>query len=389
MKILLCHNYYPFRGGEDVWVDDLDRLLTQRGHTVIRLSADTRDSDNLNALSLIGLGLEAIYSFRTVARVRALVRAHRPDLAHAANVFPYLSPSLYHALAACRVPVVQTFHNFRPFCPNGLCYVNGAVCLRCKDGHVWNAVIHRCVRQRVLPSLSYALAVGFAWLTGAYPRRIGAPIFLNDFTAALWRDRTGLTPEVLGNYIDASAFTPRASFDPRRLVYIGRLAPEKGLLTLLRAMTQLSDYHLDIIGDGLQEPVLRAFVQEHQLANVTFIGRLGPERFERLSHALALILPTESHEQFGLTLIEAYALGVPVVASRMGGIPSIVVDGQTGFLFPAGDDHALVEAIRRLGADPDRVRAMGQAARQRVEAHYTPDAFYTRLMEIYARQTHF
>jgi glycosyltransferase involved in cell wall biosynthesis len=320
--------------------------------------------------------------------VRDIVRAERPDLAHVSNVFPYLSPSLYHALAAHRVPVVQTLHNFRPLCPNSLFYTHGEVCLRCKDGRVWNAVLRRCVRNRTLPSLAYALAVGFAWASGAYPRKLGTVLTLNDFTARLWAERIDEPqnpPEVLGNYIDASRFTPREAFDPRLLVYLGRLAPEKGVLTLLRAMRRLPEFRLELMGDGLQEPELRAFVARHQLENVVFAGRLGPERFDRLARALALVLPSESHDQFPLTILEAYALGVPVLASRMGGIPSLVSPGETGDLFPAGDDHALAAAVRQLSSDPQRVRALGGNARRRVDAHHTPEAFYARLMEIYRR----
>lgn len=383
LRILLCHNYYPRGGGEDNWVDGVEHLLSQHGHVVMRLSADTREAERLPWIRQLSVGLQAIYSFRTIRRVSEVAQAFRPDLAHVSNVFPYLSPSIYHALAARRIPVVQTFHNFRPLCPNSLFFTHGQVCMRCKDGNIWNAVLHRCVRNRVLPSLAYALAVGLAWWTGAYPSKLGVVHILNDFTAQLWFDRTGRAAEVLGNYIDASAYTPRDRYDPYQLTYLGGLSPWKGLLTLLRAMILLPEYRLDIIGDGIQASELHAFASSHGLTNVTFTGYLEGETPGRVANSLALVVPSISHDQFPLVILEAFALGVPVIGSQMGGIPYMVRPSQTGELFPAGDHIALAAAVRKLNADSDLTRRLGENARRRVESEFNPERFYQGLMRLY------
>jgi glycosyltransferase involved in cell wall biosynthesis len=150
-------------------------------------------------------------------------------------------------------------------------------------------------------------------------------------------------------------------------------------------MQQLPEYRLDLIGDGPQKSVLQAFAAAQGLRNVTFLEWLGEKRFDHLARALALIVPSETHDQFPTTILEAFALGVPVIGSQMGGIPTLVRPGETGYLFPPGDSDALAEHIRHLSNDRHLAHALGLNARRLVETHYTPEVFYQRLSAIYER----
>jgi len=183
----------------------------------------------------------------------------------------------------------------------------------------------------------------------------------------------------------ADNYTPAYGAQEDAVVYFGRLSPEKGLFTLLQAARNLPA-QVKIIGDGPLRQVLEERVAQEGLANVDFLGyRSGQDLQEAIRSAAAVVLPSEWYENNPRTVIEAFALGKPVIGSRIGGIPELVRDGETGFTFEPGNAEDLREKIVLLARSPRLAEEMGRRAREIVEEELSPERHYEGLMQIYRR----
>ncbi len=385
MKILLCHNFYRYRGGEDVFVEKLAALLESRGHAVHWLAAHNRDLAERNLVGKLGSGIAAFYARDTMRRAYALIDAHQPDIAHVHNVFPQLSPSLYVALARRSVPVVQHVHNFRFLCPNGLFYTHGELCQRCADGNFAHAVRLRCLHGSLTQSAVYAGSLALHWALDTFPEKLGTLIVANPFTALQLWQRLGedFPIHVLEHFIDPLPRAGRTALG-KTVVYMGRLSEEKGIGTILDAAALLPGVPFRLVGSGPLEDTLPGAARERGLDNVEVRGFVGGEaRFEALEDALCAIVPSLVYEQFGMAALEAYAYELPVIATKMGALRHIVEEGRTGLLIPPGDAEALAAAIRQLADNPEQALAMGQRGRRLAETTYSPDRYYERLMQVY------
>ncbi|MFZ2639493.1 MAG: glycosyltransferase family 4 protein [Verrucomicrobiia bacterium] len=384
MKILQLHNAYRIAGGEDAVVQRERSLLQQRGHQVITVERSNAETDGWPAWRRSRLLLDTFFSIESYRRVREICQRERPDVAHVHNVFFLLSPSVYYALDREGVPMVQTFHNFRFLCPNAIFHSGGGLCERCLAGNYLHAVAHRCYHDSRTQSL--ALAASLAWhrYGGHWWDRIDAFIALSQFSrqklieGGLPEDRMFLKP----HFLDSASAPPFVNGD--YVVVMGRLHPEKDVQTAVEAFQHLPDLQLLVLGDGpLMEP-LKALAQRLGLRNVEFRGFVGgTERFEILRHAKLLVLPSRVYENFSVSVLEAYAMGKPVVASRIGAIAEMVEEGVTGLLFEPGQSADLARKIRQLVEQPEHVIELGRAARAHFERHFTADTNYRQLMDIY------
>ena len=389
MKILQLHNLYRVGGGEDAVVQRERLLLQQHGHRVIALERSNAETDDWPAWRRARLVPQTFFSTESYRLVRDICRRERPDVAHVHNVFFLLSPSVYYALDREGVPIVQTCHNFRLLCANALFYVGGEVCERCKGGNYAHAVIHRCYHDSRVQSLALAATLACHRYLGHWWDRIDAFIALSDFSrrklieGALPEDRIFLKP----NFLDRAMTPPFESED--YAVVMGRLHAEKDVQTAVEAFQHLPRLRLLVLGEGpLLEP-LKALTQRLGLSRVEFRGFVGGEaRFEILRRAKLLVLPSRCYENFSVSVLEAYALGKPVVASRIGAIAEMVEEGVTGLLFEPGQPADLAQKIRQLTDAPDRAAQMGRAARARFEQRFTAEVNYRQLMDIYACARH-
>jgi len=282
LKILLCHNFYQQPGGEQSAVLALQSLLEQKGHDVLLFRQDSFDIDSYHAGQKIAFLPSTIFSHHTYGELLHIVASEKPDIAHVHNVFPLLSPSVYTALYQAGVPIVQTIHNYRFMCINGLFLRNGQICERCKTGQFLSGFRFRCYRNSYLLSGLYALTIGGHRRWGTFGK-IDHFIALTNFVAAKLLE-SGLTTaekiSVLGNFLPR----PLAEYGPPEMrepyiVYIGRLAPEKGILTLLDAIRPLPHVRLKVLGAGPLEDAVNAYIWSHRLHNVDLLGFVeGGER---------------------------------------------------------------------------------------------------------------
>ncbi len=366
--VLNVNKFHYLRGGSERYYFDLEAILAERGHHVLSFSmAHARNRPSPQAahfvpevswdggpLRALWSGLSVIHSGAAAARIDALLDAERVDVAHLHNIAHQLSPSLLGPLRRRGIPVVQTLHDYKLICPNYRLFTEGAPCERCRGGRYWNASLHGCGRGAAAGSLLLAIESSIHRASGVYGR--GVDIFLAPSRFLLEKAVAfGVPRERLRHLPYPIAVAAEEGRVDRRgagggtgadyFLYAGRLAPEKGIRTLLSAAERLPDVALHIAGDG----ELRGEVASRaaRLPGVTLHGHLAQEEVARLQReALAVVVPSEWYENLPLAILEAFAAGTPAVAAAIGGIPELVRDGETGLLFPPGDAGALAGALK-------------------------------------------
>jgi len=385
MKILLVHNTYQDRGGEDVVFEQERRLLQAAGHEVSDYQRHNRDIKSYSTgrrLSLLARTVWADDSYRELAGV---LRQSRPEIVHIQNTFPLISPSVYWACRAARVPVVQTLHNYRLFCPGANFYRAGKTCEDCIDGSFWHGVQHGCYRDSRLETAPVALMLSVHHARKTWQRMVDRYIVLTEFARSRFV-KGGLPAEkitVKPNCVDPDPGlrTEAGSY----ALCVGRVSQEKGVPTLLKAWHNLPrTYELRVIGDGPARAQLEREAAAHGLANVRFLGHQPREQvIEAMKGARFVVFPSELYENLPLTIIEAFACGVPVLASRLGAMQEIVGEGRTGMFFTPGNSQELAATVTGAWEQPEQMKLFGAHARKEYEAKYTPAANYRQLLQIY------
>ena len=387
MKVLLGHNTYQWPGGEDVSVDRDARLLADHGHEVVSYLRDNDEIEGYGPVQRVRLAAETVWSRRSRHDLAELLARERPDIAHFHNTFPLISPS---AFAACRdagVPVVLTVQNYRAGCANAFLFRDGHVCEDCLHRTVkWPAVLHRCYHDSRAQSAVVAGMLAAHHVSHAWSRLVDAFIAVSEFgrakliEAGLPADRLLLRP----NFLDPDPGDRPPGRDEGYALFVGRLSPEKGLGTMLKAFATTPQIPLRVVGDGPLRGELEASARDNP--NVSFLGqRDRPEVLELMRGARVLVFPSVWYEHFPLVLVEAFATGLPVVSSSLGAMIEIVEAPGLGFTFPPGDADRLAERLRWAWDHVDDVAARGRAARRMFETRYTAEPAYQRLMEIYER----
>jgi glycosyltransferase involved in cell wall biosynthesis len=387
MKVLLVHNRYIHEGGEERAVDTLASLLSNRGHHVQRFERSSQEWAGHPFWQRPADALSTVYSSSSVRALREELRRERPDIVHVHNVFPVLSPAVYEELHRHPVAVVQTLHNYRFMCANGLFLTPaGALCERCKLGKFHHAVILGCYQRSRMRTLPMALSLGWHRKKKTFSRFIHRFIAPSSFLkqkmveSGFPEERIHIVPNT------APTVNPRIAVAPSDLfVYVGRLAQEKGLRTLLAAFRKAPDLFLKIVGDG---PLREELMKDHALSgtsNVEFLGFQNNDTIAGvISHASALIMPSECYENLPQAILEAWSCGTPVIASRLGGLAELVLEGENGWLFTARNPDDLLRALRQAALHVSDA-SLRQRCRDAITERFSPQVIYDQLLPIYER----
>jgi glycosyltransferase involved in cell wall biosynthesis len=374
--VLILHSRYRsgHASGENRVVDDEVLLLGQGGHVVTTWTPST--ADNLSGLDSARLARDALWSSE-VRRIRELIERRRVDVIHVHNLFPNLSPAILRVAGESGIPVVVTLHNYRLLCLSATFLRDGAVCEACLGRTPWRGVLHRCYRRSAEASAVVASSLTLHRAIGTFGR-VALYLAVSDLVrrkhlqGGFDGDRIIVKPNF------AWEVTPREG-PGDYFLYVGRLSPEKGVAHLLRGWSHVGA-PLVIAGDGPD----RSRLEQSAPDGVKFLGLVPGERIPGLiRHARAILLPSLNYEGAPRVIPEAYAAGVPVIASRMGAIPEFVDDEASGFLVEPGDTEALAQGARRLSNDALSVE-MGRACYRLWQERYTPAQALDHLERAYS-----
>jgi glycosyltransferase involved in cell wall biosynthesis len=385
MRILSVHNQFRKYAGSDI-VAAADEKMFAENAEVTTYTRNSNEIVSVGKFQKAIFGLDTIYSRRTVREVSDLVGRFRPDIAYVHNVFPLISPSLYHVLHRLGVPSVHVIHDFRLWCPNSRFYINDQPCQQCQLGNYWPAIQKRCVQGNAGYSAIYAGSLYVNRKLG-FTNKIGGYICLTEFAKNLLLESN--VPEtkiyVCPNHIDTSKFRPQFG-GGQYVLYLGGLYRDKGVMTIAKAFAHLPHIPLKFVGTGDAEQELRDFIQQNRLDNIELVGfKNGQEKLEYLRNSIFTIVATHCYETFGLVVLEAFASGKPVVASAIGALPYLVQPEQTGLLFQSQDADDLAGKVRWLYERPEQIERMGRAARDLVERKYDSRFRYAALRAIFEK----
>jgi glycosyltransferase involved in cell wall biosynthesis len=378
MRIMLVHNRYLVRGGEDAVVDQERDLLRSHGHDVSECYKDNRD---VASMSKSRLAVSAVWSSQAYAELLRLMEEKKPDVVHVHNTLPLISPAVYYAAKRHGIPVVQTLHNYRLLCANGLLMRDSVPCEDCVGKSIpWPAVRHSCYRGDRGATLAVAASLVVHQAIGTFRREVGRYIALCQFardkllSAGLPEDRVVVKPNFTPDrHAECDLRGPRSG-----ALFVGRLSVEKGVGVLLKAWESI-DVELQVIGPGSNAMLLSSAPP-----SVRFRGTVAEAELDlAMRRAAFVVMPSLVYEGFPMVVAEAFSAGVPIIASRLGALAELVDDGVTGLHFSANDPVDLAAKVLWAVANPEKMQEMGGRARAMYLRRYTPEANYERLIEIY------
>lgn len=380
MKVLVAHNRYQGRGGEDVVFEEEVALLREAGHSVETLTVTNDAIDTFSAR--VRTTLSTAENREGMRAMGKAVDGFGPDIVHVHNFFPLLSPAVFDICRAKGVPAVVTLHNFRTICAGGMLQREGRVCHKClRTSNMWG-VVHRCYRGSVVGSASSAWMISKHQRRGTWTRPGLRLIALSEFARNIFV-QTGFHSDMIDvkpNFL-RDVGEPDFTRSRKGMLYVGRLSPEKGVAALVEAASR-ANFPLRIAGDGPELAALRARATD----NVTFLGSISRADVAlEMSSAAALVVPSLWYEGFPMVVVEAFSRGTPVIASALGALAEIVSDGVTGLHSPAGNVNTLIECVNRLLGDPAFTSRCGKAARDTFCRLYTPEKNLIQLESIYQK----
>ncbi len=390
MKILIVHNFYKLPGGEDTVVRNEKRMLESHGHRVILYTRDNKELDNMSRVKKLLLPFCSVFNMRTFFDVRRILKKEKPDVVHVHNTLALVSPAVYYAAFSVGIPVVQTVHNFRLLCPGASFFRNGHVCEECVSKGLMCSVKHKCYRNSTLQTLASAFTLMIHRALGTYKKL--NYICLTPFNKekllklkGVDEDKIFVKPHFTGNVeIEGS----RSYSEKPYYVYIGRLEKIKGSDILLKAWENLGKDAPDLylFGSGDMDERCKSFAEKNNLTNVIFKGHTDHDELMKIcKSARALIFPSVCYEGFGMTIIEAYSLGVPVIAGDFGNGGSLVKEGKTGFKYKYNSPEALADTVRKAESLSDDSReVLSKLAYKEYKDYYCEEANYKKLLEIYS-----
>ena len=335
--------------------------------------------------SQIRASARMLYSRTAELGIEAVVKDFRPDVVHLHNIYHQLSPSVLRPLARAGIPSVMTLHDYKLACPTYQFLDHGNLCEACLGGHFYHAATRRCKDDSIAASVLAAVESYAHGISRAY-----SPVHLfiapSRFLAGKMRE-AGVFPErmrLLNHFVDSGPIAvKRAAGGP--FVFAGRLSPEKGVDVLIKAATHVRGATVDVVGDGPARAELERLAAEVAPGRVRFHGRVDKAAVHAaMRSATAVVLPSRWHENQPMTILEAFACGVPVIGTSLGGIPELISDGVNGYIVPPGDPVALASRMSDLTTSADLALEMGCKARALVVAGYTPAHHLQGITELYA-----
>ncbi len=408
MKILMINKFFFVKGGAERYFFEISDILRQHGHEIIPFAMKHPQNEPseyekyfveyieyqgnsvpgkiINSLSVLG---RMIYFRQAQKKIEQIILNEKPDIAHLHMIEHQLSPSILVTLKKYNIPVIQTVHQYKLVCPNYRLYNmrTSQICEKCLQSHCLYPVIERCHMDSVLAGGMIGLESQIHRLTKIYTKHIDLFHVPSRFMGSKLIEG-GVPKEKIKHLfytLDFKQFKPHFQHK-NYFLYYGRLAREKGILTLLKAVRQLNnlDIAFYIVGDGPERLSLKKYVEENHLSQVHLTGYMGGDELKRMiDNCTAVVVPSEWYDNSPLVIYEALAKGKPVVVSQMGGMPELVQPGINGYTFHCGDVAHLTGKLKRLIDNPQKSAVMGKKARVLAESWFHPDVHYKKMIDFY------
>ena len=395
MKILLINNFHYIKGGSEAVYFNMARMFVRMGHEVVFFSCTSdRNLDGANEYfvkpnsevnKLVG-AMRYIYNGSAARALDRLLTEHKPDIAHIHLFWGGLSSSILGVLKRHKVPIVHTAHDYRMICPTyTLRRTDGTICNSCYGGNYLHCIKHRCSKGSFVHSALMSAEFFFrSWFIRPL-EAIDGIVFVSRFSyeqhltamPALAAKRT----LVAHNAIDALPESAISKAMGNYYLYFGRLSQEKGLVTLINTFNAMPHLQLKIVGEGPMTDTLKTIAG----ANIEFCGyQSGDTLRSTIRDCKAIIVPSEWYENNPMTIIEASAAGIPAIGARIGGIPEIIVEGKTGYIFTPKSVEELTEAVSKLEAlTSEQYEVMSQNCREFADEKFSDRALYNKVIDFY------
>lgn len=348
-NILIVHNYYQIPGGEDTVVENEKTLLETHGHNVVLYTRSNTELNKMRKVSKLLLPITTIFNPRTYRDIKKLIVENQIDVVHVHNTLNLISPSVYYAARAMKVPVVQTVHNFRLVCPGATFYRDGHICEDCLRYGLKCSVKHSCYRGSKIQTLACALTLTIHRIMGIY-KKINY-ICLTEFT----KDKIKSVVDSERVYIKPNFVYDQKGSNQAEdyYIFVGRVEEIKGVNVLVDAFRSMPSEKLKIVGKGDLSEYIAARLEKENIHNIELLGfKPHDEVNALLKHAKALIMCSQWYETFGMVIAEAYSNGVPAIVGRIGNIKDLIDESVTGELFTYDDSEDLIAAVERFERKP-------------------------------------
>lgn len=402
MRILYINNFFKQKAGTELIAINTYELFKKKGHEVYFFGSQSEEyyeqnnklikffPVNVNStVDYIKNPLKYYWNFEAANKLQEVINIIKPEVIH---IHSSMTPSVLYVCKRNKIPTCMTVHIPPYVCPAAtFMYKNKQLCkdLKCKNGNYLNCILNKCgngsiersIRKSILSylydktnvhsAISYFICPSNALRDYVRQTNIcenkNKIITINNF---LTKEESNTTP----NYENNGYF-----------LYLGRLSEEKGLHYLLQALNDLpKNIKLHIVGSGSKEKELKNYTLEHNLENVEFLGFKNREEIkEEYQNCIATILPCNWFEIFGMSNIESFINGKPVIASNIGGIPEIVENNINGLLFESANVEQLKKCILTYWNNPELVKEHGRNGYKKARTQYTAERYYKELMQVY------
>lgn len=415
MKILLINWSWYATGGDWTYVNNLKTLYEKNGYEVIPLS--TRNEKNfkttspayfinspdykfLNKNKNVINGLKAIknsvVSFEALKTIDEILESHDIKIAHLHNIHHYITPAIIWKLKKAGVKIIWSLHDYKIICPESSFISNGKICEKCMTGNFYQCAFNKCKKNSLPASILASTEAYFYHKTGIYDKvdaYLCPSVFLkNKFKQFGFSDTklhvTNLCYDIslIDNFINGNKKTIVSLNDgtgkEEYILYVGRIEDIKGIKTLINAVKD-STLKLKIAGSGNSLPELAELVRRENINNIEFLGFQDKlSVFELTLNSKFVVCPSEWYENFPFSIIESFLFSKPVIGSKIGGIPELVVDGETGYLFEPRNINDLREKLTSLWNNKTLINEMGAKARKYIYNIVNFDTHWSKLNSI-------
>ena len=404
MKVLLINKYYYIKGGSETYFFGIKDILEKNGHEVVVFSmkddknfeskyeknfVENINYNNKSLISKIKNGLKLINSHEAYIKLCKLIEETKPDIAHVNLIYHQLTPAIFHALKKYNIPIVFTAHDYKIICPNYKIYNRNRICKKCYGGKYYNCFLNNCHKKSFSYSFLLMLEAYYHKFKGSYEliNKIICPSkFMKEqiLLSGIPSNKLIHIPNFISNEFYIIKFDKESFKRENIILYYGRLSKEKGIETLLDAKKRIDNVKLKIIGIGPEEEYLKNKVKDEKINNVIFLGfKSGNDLLREISSSKCTIIPSVWNEVFGLTIIESFSVGTPVIGAKAGGITEIIKENLTGFLYNPYDITELVDRINKVVNMEDKAYLNMAENCYKEKLVYSSETYYLELIRVY------